>query len=1246
MNRQPALPILPAPPTLPVPPPAPPQQVITFRRDYNSWVASETMEDYALRFTPRTFRKWSEWRVANTAFGAASFLILEAVGATLLVQHGFANAALAILATGLIIFLAGLPISVYAARYGVDMDLLTRGAGFGYLGSTLTSLIYASFTFIFFALEAAVMAYALELAFDIPPAWGYGICALVVIPLVSHGVTAISRLQVWTQPLWLALLVLPLGYVLVKRPDELAGLTGFAGIGVGIDGQPLQPGFGLMGFGAALTVGIALITQMGEQADYLRFMPERQPDPPGRRWWPGPAARRWWGATLMGGPGWVVVGVAKMMAGVMLAWLALAHSVPAERAVDPNQMYLVAWAYVFPQYGWAVAATALFVLVSQLKINVTNAYAGSLAWSNFFSRLTHNHPGRVVWVVFNTAIALVLMELNVFQALSHVLGLYSNLAIAWMMAVVADLVINKPLGLSPKGIEFRRAHLYDINPVGVGAMGVASALSVAAHLGAFGPMAQAFSAMIALVTALVVSPLIAWATGGRYYLAQRTAAAQAVAAGAGLAGGGGLGDGDNDAGYLGRHALRRCTICERDYEPEDMAACPAYGGLICSLCCTLDARCDDLCKPQARLSSQWLRLLKRLLPARMAPHLESGLSSYLLLMGAVVPGLALLFGALYVLGTRSLGRLDAISAAAVAPLLRAGFGQAFAVLLLIAGMVAWWAVLAQRSRALAQEESRRQTQTLHAQALVLQSQAAALGREVASHERTDAQLQQAVGQADAANQAKSRFITAISHELRTPLNSILGYAQLLEDDPAIPAHRRGAVQVIRRGGDHLLSLIEGTLDIARIESGRLTLESAPMHFADAMDELALLFEPQAAARGLRFEFRRTGTLPGLVRADEKRLRQILINLLGNAVKFTRAGRVLFRVDYSREMARFEVEDTGPGLSDAELGQVFEPFVRGTAAGGNATSGTGLGLTIARMLTGLMGGELTVRSAPGLGSCFAVKLYLPELRARASQRVRPGGVRHVGYAGPRRRLLVVDNEEADRRLLIDRLAPLGFELLPAASGEAALVLLRNERVDAIFLDLAMPGIDGWTTLRQLRALGLSDAPAAIVSANAFDKGLDNGLGIRPQDFLVKPVRMTELLGWLQDRLALQWHDAEPDPLDAAAANAAAADKPMQPPPADALRALDELVRLGYLRGIQRKLDAIEAEHPASAAFVGRLRGLAKGFQLDTLAHLVQSALADLADPAVAAAAGVATPAATTPAATPTATDSPPDLPDVR
>ncbi|MBC7547655.1 MAG: hybrid sensor histidine kinase/response regulator, partial [Polaromonas sp.] len=396
---------------------APPlQRIIKVRRDYNNWVGSETMEDYALRFTPQRFRKWSEWRVANTAFGAASFLILEAVGATLLVKYGFTNAFWAILATGLIIFMAGLPISIYAAKYGVDMDLLTRGAGFGYIGSTLTSLIYASFTFIFFALEAAVMAYALELALGIEPRWGYLVCALVVIPLVTHGVSAISRLQVWTQPLWLVMLVVPYAVVLWKAPDVFSNITAYVGQ------KSSSSVFDVSLFGAALTVGVALITQMGEQADYLRFMPAKTPQ---NRW-------RWWGSVLVGGPGWVLLGVLKMLGGALLAYLAIVNMVPLARAVDPNQMYLAAYEYVFPDYRLAVAATALFVVISQLKINVTNAYAGSLAWSNFFSRITHSHPGRVVWVVFNTLIAFMLMEMNVFQALGDVLGLYSNLAIAWM----------------------------------------------------------------------------------------------------------------------------------------------------------------------------------------------------------------------------------------------------------------------------------------------------------------------------------------------------------------------------------------------------------------------------------------------------------------------------------------------------------------------------------------------------------------------------------------------------------------------------------------------------------------------------------------------------------------------------------------------------------------------------------------------------------------------------------------------
>ncbi|RJP64039.1 MAG: response regulator [Comamonadaceae bacterium] len=1134
------------------------------------------MEDYALRYTPQRFRKWSEWRVANTAFGAASFLILEAVGATLLVQYGFVNAALAILCTGLIIFLAGLPISVYAARHGVDMDLLTRGAGFGYIGSTITSLIYATFTFIFFALEAAVMAYALELALDIPPAWGYLICALVVIPLVTHGVSVISRFQVWTQPLWIVMMVVPFGAVAWMAPETFTNVVrygGESGAGAAFDWHL---------FGAALTVGIALITQMGEQADYLRFMPAKEPG----------KALRWWAGVLAGGPGWVILGVVKMLGGALLAYLAITHMVPTERAVDPNQMYLAAYEYVFSDYGWAVAATALFVVVSQLKINVTNAYAGSLAWSNFFSRITHSHPGRVVWVVFNTLIAFMLMEMNVFQALGEVLGLYSNIAIAWIMAVVADLVINKPLGWSPKGIEFKRAYLYDINPVGVGAMGLASALSIVAHMGLLGSMAQAFSAVIAMVTALVAAPAIAWLTKGRYYIARsggvqggatpetpriwlRHAAGVAPLQGGDAAGGAG--------------GVLKCVICEREYEAPDMAHCPAYQGHICSLCCTLDARCGDLCKPHARLSEQWMAALRRVLPRGVWPYLEAGLAHYLLLMMVVAPLLAAVLGLLYRQEVEGLAQGLGVAAntSLLDAALRSGFVRVYAVLLLIAATVAWWLVLAHKSREVAQEESNRQTRLLM--------------QEIESHQRTDEALQQARRAAEQANQAKTRYISTISHELRTPLNSILGYAQLLQEDTGVAPHRAQAIRVIHRGGEHLLSLIEGTLDIARIESGKLALEVRPMAFAGAMQEVASMFELQAAAKGLRFVFDAGSRLPDTVRADEKRLRQILINLLGNAVKFTRSGEVRLRVTHAREMAQFEVHDTGPGMGAQDLERVFEPFARGQgeASAPGPSTGTGLGLTIAKMLTDLMGGEMTVRSTPGQGSVFTVRLFLPELHG--VQLPAPVALpQHAGYAGARRRVLVVDNEEADRELLARWLTPLGFEVMLATSGFDALALLDGLQPGdpgaphAVFMDLAMPGIDGWETLRRLRARGWGAVPLAIVSANAFDKGLDNDLGHRPQDFFIKPVRRDDLLTWLGQRLSLVWIEdaARALPAETAAARAVPASRAEIEP-------LLELVRLGYYKGIVQWLDDWVQRRPEQAAFAQGLRTLAREFRFETI-----------------------------------------------
>ncbi|MCB1954850.1 MAG: response regulator [Rhodocyclaceae bacterium] len=1118
---------------------SPSQRVAKVRRDYNTWVARETLEDYALRFTPRSFRRWSELRVANTAFGAASFLVLEAVGATLLVEYGFVNAALAILVTGLIIFLAGVPVSVYAARYGVDMDLLTRGAGFGYIGSTLTSLIYASFTFIFFALEAAIMAYALELAFGVPPAWGYVLCALVVIPMVTHGITSISRLQVVTQPLWLALLILPFAYVLLEQPAVLAGLTAYPGR----DGGGAAFDWHL--FGAALTVGVALITQMGEQADYLRFMPEQTAS----------NRRRWLAGVLVGGPGWVLIGVAKMLGGALLAYLAIRHLVPAEKAVDPNQMYLVAYRQVFPSEAWAIAVTTVFVIISQLKINVTNAYAGSLAWSNFFARLTHSHPGRVVWVVFNTLIALMLMELDVFQAIGSVLGLYSNIAVSWMMAVVADLVVNKPLGLSPPGIEFKRAHLYDINPVGLGAMLLASVLSIAAYLGVFGASAQAFSTLIAMGVAFGTAPLIAWATKGRYYLARSPGGAVA--------------------------ARQTCVICEQDYEGEDMAACPAYQGPICSLCCSLDARCEDLCKRDARLSAQWTSAMRRVLPRRMWRYLESGLAHYLLLMAVVVPALALLIGLLYHNEIRLLGAV----AEPLRQMLQLSYIKAYAALLLVAGVASWWLVLTHQSRQVAQQESNRQT--------------ALLVQEIDRHRHTDQQLQRAKQAAELANQAKSRYINAISHELRTPLNSILGYAQILDGDESIPPQRRQAMHVIRRSSDHLLSVIEGTLDIARIEGGKLTLDVKPMAFVDFVEQVAGMIEPQAEAKGLAFRLELQGQLPAAVRADEKRLRQILINILGNAVKYTRQGAIVMRVRHVREMASFEIEDTGPGISPDDLERIFEPFARGSSA--EQAGGAGLGLTISRMFTDVMGGQLSVDSEPGRGSLFRVRLYLPQLRAEGVV-AKTHRARRTGYAGERRRILIVDNERYDREFLITVLEPLGFILEQAGSGQECLRMLPEFAPDLVFMDLAMPGMDGWETIRRIREHRLTTAHIAVISANAFDKGLEHESSVPPEDFILKPVRVEELLDWIGRRLALTWIEA-----DGAHPPAIGADSggPLRLPPADVLEPLRQAVEMGYMKGVQGRLDALAALGEDYAAFVSVARRHADAFQLDALQRLLDA-----------------------------------------
>lgn len=229
----------------------------------------------------------------------------------------------------------------------------------------------------------------------------------------------------------------------------------------------------------------------------------------------------WWANMLLGGPGWVVIAFIKQLGGVLLAASAVMAGVAIADAKEPVQIFNHAFQFILDNPATALLITTLFVILSEMKVNVTNAYAGSLAWSNFFSRITHSHPGRVVWLVFNSAIALLLMELDLFAAINNVLGMYSNIAVAWTCAVVSDLAINKPLGLSPPIVEFKRAHLFNFNPVGVMSVIIASVLSTIAFSGLMGEYAQAYSWLIAAVVSFILPPVIAKLTNGRYYIARQ-----------------------------------------------------------------------------------------------------------------------------------------------------------------------------------------------------------------------------------------------------------------------------------------------------------------------------------------------------------------------------------------------------------------------------------------------------------------------------------------------------------------------------------------------------------------------------------------------------------------------------------------------------------------------------------------------------------------------------------------------------
>jgi signal transduction histidine kinase len=392
-----------------------------------------------------------------------------------------------------------------------------------------------------------------------------------------------------------------------------------------------------------------------------------------------------------------------------------------------------------------------------------------------------------------------------------------------------------------------------------------------------------------------------------------------------------------------------------------------------------------------------------------------------------------------------------------------------------------------------------------------------------------AELVIARDRAEVANRAKSAFLAAMSHDLRTPLNGVLGFAQLLQRDKNLTQRQQAGVNAIRQSGEHLLTLINDILDLAKIEAGKFELCPTVFDLARYLDGLVELMGVRARQKpALQLGADLSSGLPATLRADEKRLRQVLLNLLDNAVKFTERGAVTLRVAPcgpsgpggagGAQALRFEVQDTGSGMDSAQLSRLFQPFEQ---VGGleDRNRGTGLGLAISRQFVRLMGSEIHVRSAKGEGTRFWFDLPLDaavgETPATESAR---GCV--VGYAGPRRKIMVVDDVATNRALLLDMLGSLGFELCEAGDGAEALAQLESGTPDLILLDILMPHVGGLETLDRLRRTR-SQVFVIAISASASIEDKERSLSAGANAFLTKPINLQALMDQMGTLLNLAW-----------------------------------------------------------------------------------------------------------------------------
>jgi PAS domain S-box-containing protein len=469
-------------------------------------------------------------------------------------------------------------------------------------------------------------------------------------------------------------------------------------------------------------------------------------------------------------------------------------------------------------------------------------------------------------------------------------------------------------------------------------------------------------------------------------------------------------------------------------------------------------------------------------------------------------------------------------------------------------------------------------------------------------ESANCELRAAHAVAEAANQAKSIFLAKMSHEIRTPMNAILGFANLLLRETSFAAEHQEYLHIIQRSGEHLLALINDILELSKIEAGRMTLTQSTFDLHLLLTELQAMFRFHAEARALQLVLEIDPAVPRIITTDKNKVRQILINLLGNAVKFTQAGFIVVRARAVGRHGRswrlqLEVEDTGVGIAAAELPQLFHPFMQATA-GTRHHGGTGLGLAISQQYAQLLEGEITVTSQEGLGSRFQLECSVTEEAASAVLADRDlRQIRAVHPGQPVYRLLIADDVEENRRLLAHTLANLGFHTREVTNGQEALQAISSWTPHLLLLDLHMPVMDGYEALRRLRTDG-NALPVIAVTASAFSENRQEALQRGANDFISKPIDEGELLAKIAALLGVEYSYAEavlpqlPSPAGAAL---------VQPNVSAELREqLQAAIRAADYDRVTELLDQLQEIQPA---FTLQLRHLAAAYEADHLLALL-------------------------------------------